>query len=146
MYRLGTYERLEITNLSDTDFVGSLTLNGVKSSAFKLNNITIPAYASLLIADDKINGILNTEIIISSNAGLNFTDAEPINIELLVDGILLDTFNVDSTTVGANKNKIPRPSFSKLYDHGERKIEASSTDHNFNIEGFTANPGKFTII
>jgi hypothetical protein len=103
VYRLGTYERIELTNLSDTDFIGSLTLNGVKSSSFILKNITIPAYSSVIVADDKVSGILNTEIFIHSNAALNFTDASPINIELLVDGIILDTFDVDSTTVAAHK-------------------------------------------
>jgi hypothetical protein len=79
-------------------------------------------------------------MFIHTDAGLNFTDANSINIELIVDGQLLDKFNVDSTTVTANQKKTPRPSFSKLYDNGEWKIEASIPDHNFNIEGFTANP------
>jgi hypothetical protein len=59
VYRLGSNERLEITNLSDTEFIGSLTLSGVKSSTFKLTNITIPAYTSVLIADNKVTGIID---------------------------------------------------------------------------------------
>jgi hypothetical protein len=85
-------------------------------------------------------------MVISSDAGLNFPDADPINIELLIDGILIDAFSVDSPTVATHKSKTPRPSFSKLYDNGEWNIEASIPDHNYNIEGFIANPGKLTII
>ncbi|MDR2190901.1 MAG: hypothetical protein LBP53_07185 [Candidatus Peribacteria bacterium] len=134
VYRLGTNEWIELTNLSNTDFNGSLTLKGVKSASFTLKNIIIPAYASVIIADDKVQGILDTGMIIHSNAALNFTDTNPINIELLVDGILLDTFNVDSTTVGTYKSEMPRPSFEKLYYNGEWMIQATISSHLFNIE------------
>jgi hypothetical protein len=93
-----------------------------------------------------VAGIIDTEMFIHSDAGLNFTDANAINIELLVDGQLQDLFNVDSEKVGTYKSKTPRPSFERLYDHGERKIEATLSDHIFNIEGFLANPGKLTIL
>jgi hypothetical protein len=87
-----------------------------------------------------VTGIIDTNTFINTNAGLNFTDASPINIELLVDGMLLDTFDVDSTTVATHKSQTPRPSFEKLYNNGERAIQASIPEHNFNIDSFTANP------
>jgi hypothetical protein len=87
-----------------------------------------------------VTGIIDTNVFINANAALNFNDANSINIELIVDGQLLDTFNVDSTIVAANQKKTPRPSFEKLYNNGEWKIEASIPEHNFNIDSFTANP------
>jgi hypothetical protein len=140
VYRLSSYEWIEITNLDDSSFVGDITLNGAKASTFPLKNITIPAHSSVIIADDKVVGIIDTGMFISSDAGLNFTDGNPINIELLVDGVLQDTFNVDSTMITAYKGQAPRPSFEKLYDNGEWKIEATLLEHTFNAEGIIANP------
>jgi hypothetical protein len=140
VYRLGTYERIEITNLSDVDFIGTLRLNGVKASTFTLKDITIPAYTSVIIVDDKVTGILDTKYIISTNAGLNFVDTNPINIELIFDGVVIDAFNVDSTTIEEYRKQTTRPSFEKIYDNGIRSIQVSIPNHNFNIEGCIANP------
>ena len=146
VYRLGNNERLEITNIDENDFVGNLTLNGVKSASYTLKNITIPAYTSVIITDNSMVGISNTNVIIQSNAGLNFPDTNPINVELLSDGTLLDTFNVDSTTIAEYRLTTPRPSFEKFYHNGTREIWNSLPSRNFNIEGFTANPGQLYIL
>ncbi|MDR2540347.1 MAG: hypothetical protein LBD11_00790 [Candidatus Peribacteria bacterium] len=100
----------------------------------------------MIIANKTSSGIVDTKYIVENDARLSLTDTNAIAIELLLNGVLLDTFVVDSITVVAYKNKVPRLSFERLYEDGVWNIEASIPDHNFNIEVFTANPGKVTIL
>jgi hypothetical protein len=48
---------------------------------------------------------------------------------------VIDSFSVDEDTV--NKNHVssgkPRPSFQKIYNDGEREIQATTAEDSFNI-------------
>jgi hypothetical protein len=135
------YEWIEITNISDKDFSWKLSLSWVKKSVYETKKINIPAYTSVIISDKWDTGIVNKDNIVISDAGLVMSDTNGLSIQLSYSSWFIDDFAVSESTVSWNKNKTPRPSFQKIYNDGEREIQATTAEDSFNITwNFIANP------
>lgn len=140
LYFGGTDERFEVYNPHDTPFVWSIQIDGVKSSILTINDITIPAKAARVFGDNMVM-IGDTSVIERSTLALNMVDTVPININLLYDGSIIDSFIADSTIMN-NANKTPRASLQRTLDDIS-VIYVSPVSQNYNtidVSKYTINP------
>lgn len=141
VYFGGTDERFELYNPHDTPFFWSIQLNGVKSSTLTINNIVIPAKTARIFGDNMLM-ISDTSVIERSALALNMVDTTPININLLHDGSVIDSFVAD-TVIMSNANKIPRASLQRTLDdiHILHIAPVIQNYNNIDETKYTINPG-----
>jgi len=143
VYRLWGTERIEITNISDEEFLWKLEFIWVKSGTYN-TNLNISAYSSVIVSDNWKTWIIDESVIKKSNAWLGFGDNSGIYIELQYSWNLVDSFEVDESKVDAEQKKYKKdknynPSFQKIYDK-EREVQITTTWDIYNISWFIANP------
>jgi len=143
IYRLWSTERIEITNISDEEFLWKLEFIWVKSGTYN-TNLNISAYSSVIVSDNWKTWIIDESVIKKSNAWLGFGDNSGIYIELQYSWNLVDSFEVDESKVDAEQKKYKKdknynPSFQKIYDK-EREVQITTTWDIYNISWFIANP------
>ena len=143
VYRLWGTERIEITNISDEEFLWNLEFIWVKSGTYNVN-LNISAYSSAIISDNWKTWIIDENVIKKSSAWLGFGDNSGIYIELQYSWNLVDSFEVDESKVDAEQKKYKKdknynPSFQKIYNDG-REVEITTTWDIYNISWFIANP------
>jgi len=145
VYRLWSSEWIEITNLSDEEFNGTLTFLGANNRWNILySDVNIQSYQSIIITSSEDIWMINWETFSVYPKNISITDGNGIYIELQYSWNTIDSFEVDEITVNQNKNKNPRPSFQKIYDNW-RDIQITTMDDIFNITWFVANPWKLVI-
>jgi len=145
VYRLWSSEWIEITNLSDEEFNGTLTFLGANNRWNILySDVNIQSYQSIIITSSEDIWMINWETFSVYPKNISITDGKGIYIELQYAWDIIDSFEVDETTVNQNKNKNPRPSFQKIYDNW-REVQITTMDDIFNITWFIANPWKIII-
>lgn len=138
VYFGGTDERFELYNPHNTPFVWSIQVNGVKSSTLTINNLTIPAKTARIFGDNMLM-ISDPSVIERSALALNMVDTTPITIDLLYNGISIDTFSADATIM-SNANKTPRASIQRtLADI--RIVHIAPVSQNYN----NTDPSKYII-
>jgi len=145
VYRLWSYEWIEITNLSDEDFSGKISLSWVKSSLYT-KNLSIPAYSSVILADRSDIGLIDTGILIVDNAWFSINDSQEFWISLIYSGTEIDFFTGDLETITNHQVPAsqPRPSIQKIYNNG-REMQISTNEYICNITWYIANPWKIII-
>ena len=145
VYWLWSYEWIEITNLSDDDFSGKISLSWAKSSLYT-KNLNIPAYFSVILADRSEIGLIDTGILLVDNAWFSINDSQGFWISLIYSGTEIDFFTGDIAIVQANQ--VPasqnRPSIQKIYNNW-RETQISTNEDICNITWYIANPWKIII-
>ena len=145
VYRLWSSEWIEITNLSDEEFNGTLTFLGANNRWNILySDVNIQSYQSIIITSSEDIWMINWETFSVYPKNISITDGNGIYIELQYSWNTIDSFEVDEITVNQNKNKNPRPSFQKIYNNW-REVQITTMDDIFNITWFIANPWKIII-
>lgn len=134
VYYDGTDERIEITNIGDGGFSGTITLEGAKSTPVSLTSI------SLLSGESKIFGdilaqVSGTSFIGKTGLALNLTDTAPISVYLSISGQREDEFLVDSYRVNLYNDK--KTSFEKIAGIPTRTSSGSVMNAQ---SGYTINP------
>ena len=145
VYRLWSSEWIEITNLSDEEFNGTLTFLGANNRWNTLySDVDIQWYQSIIVssADDIWMIAWETYPVYPKN--ISITDWKGIYIELQYLWNIIDSFEVDEFTVNQNKNRTPRPSFQKVYNDW-REVQITTDEDVYNITWFVANPWKVII-
>lgn len=111
VYFDGTDEWIEITNIGEGNFVGNLTLVGVKSTSLSLSNISLLAGESKIFGDN-LSQILENWCFGKTGLSLNLIDTAAINIQLFISGQRVDIFLVDVYWVNFYNDK--KTSFEKV--------------------------------
>ena len=138
-----TDERIEITNFGTWLFIGNLNLVGASSSLFDVNNISIPADRSVVVADTNNQFIDSSSVVIHS---LSISDTSEISINLFYSWQLLDSFYVPQNFVNSINNL--KTSFERLLSSWNLVMTITNTGRIYNIKpeyilsGYVGNPWK----
>ena len=145
VYWLWSYEWIEITNLSDEDFSGKISLSWAKSSLYT-KNLNIPAYSSIILAEKNDIGLIDTWVLLVDNASFSIYDSHGFWISLIYSGTEIDFFTGDLETVTNHQVPAsqPRPSIQKIYNNW-REMQISTNEDICNITWYIANPWKIII-
>lgn len=112
----------------------------MKSSTLTINNLTIPAKTARVFGDNMLM-ISESSVIERSELALNMVDTTPIAIDVLYNGIVVDSFFADMTIM-ASANKTPRASLQRTLDDISF-IHISPSIQNYNnidVSKHTINP------
>ncbi|AKH32826.1 hypothetical protein XF24_00493 [candidate division SR1 bacterium Aalborg_AAW-1] len=134
----GSDEFVEITNVGESDFSGTIVLSGVKSSPLIVSNISL-ASGSLLLLGDNVSMLSSGNITLKrTSLGLSLGDTNSLAVQLLFDGLVVDEFLVSHSDVQSVDNT--STSFHKLRDGSGWSVFPTTSDY---IRGtsITANPG-----
>ncbi len=140
VYYDGTDEWIEITNIGDAPFSGTLTLEGVKSTPLSLTNVSfLPGQAKIF--GDTLSQISGNRFVGKTGLSLNLIDTVPINISLIISGQKADEFLVDTYRVNFYNDK--KTSFEKIGGISTR-VEISRVVNA--LSGYIINPWVYTAI
>lgn len=135
VYYDGTDEWIEITNIGQGTFQGTITLLGVKSTPLIVNNVLILSGESKIFGDT-LSQISGTQWIGKTGLALNMTDTAAINIQVSISGQVEDTFLVDEYRV--NKYNDKKTSFEKIGNISTRVQNPTN-----NQTGYMITPGSY---
>ncbi len=145
VYRLGSTEWIEITNLSQSDFDGTLEFSGANNYGNILYaDVEIQWYESIILSSVEDIGMINWNINSFYPKKISITDWKAISIELKFSWNTINTFEVEESDVSKNLKKTPRPSFQRIYNDW-REIQITSEADLYNISWYIANPWKIVI-
>ena len=123
----GSDEFVEITNVGESNFSGTIVLSGVKSSPLIVSNISLASWSLLLLGD-------NVSMLSSGNITpkrtslwLSLGDTNSLAVQLLVDGLVVDEFLVSQSDVQSVDNT--STSFHKLRDGSGRSVFPTTSDY-----------------
>ena len=137
VYFDGTDEWIEITNIGNRDFYGTITLVGAKSTSITLTTISLLWGESKLFGDN-MSQVSAYQYIAKTGLALNLTDTAAINIQLLLSGQIEDVFVVDQYRV--NKYNDKKTSFEKV----GTTVTPVVSDRIVNAQsGYIVSPGKY---
>ncbi|MBB1578576.1 MAG: hypothetical protein HG424_001140 [candidate division SR1 bacterium] len=136
---------IEITNLSDQDYSGSISLTGFAGSIAKKElkyDVRIPAQKSVVLAKSKeLLSDTVQKIITKDNYTIN--QKTGLQISLSDQSGILDTFELHKDRVADIKDA--EASFEKVLINGSRLTTMTRPDRKQNISGsFSANPGVYS--
>jgi len=135
----GSDEWIEIFNLWDSSFSGSLILSWAKTANINLNNILISSSWFILVWDEWQNILDKTYFY--SWYSLSISDTKEISIDLLEHWQLLDNFSVSSNLVLQYNNY--NTSFEKILSWFSLLLTAVNLDRVYNFSSpWQANPWK----
>ena len=133
----GSDEFVEITNTGESDFSGTIILSGVKSSPLTISNISITSWSVLLLGD-------NLSMLSSENTTpkrtwlwLNLGDTNPVVVQLLISGEIVDEFLLTQADVQFMDNT--STSFHRLPDESWWLIFPTTSEY-IRWTSITANP------
>jgi hypothetical protein len=118
VYYDGSDERIEISNIGNSDFSGKIQISG---SISLLTQLSLPTKQSILLikpSADYSRIDLKVSRIITSTFGL--TDTKAINLVLSTSDQILDSFIVETGLIVKLDNK--KTSLQKTYLSGQRII------------------------
>ena len=101
VYFDGTDEWIEIANIWWQDFQGDITLVGVKSSDLTVS-VDIPVWWVMLLGDKM--DIITISVSSINDLWFSLTDTSALSIQLLIDNVVIDIFDVDQLQVEAINN------------------------------------------
>ena len=149
VYRLWSTEWIEITNLSQSEFDGTLTFLGANNKWNVLyTDVKIQWYESIILSSVDDVWMMNWDINTFYPNKITLTDWNEISIELQYSWDIIDSFEVAENIVSKQatyyKNRKPRPSFQKFFNDW-REIQITSETDLYNISWFIANPWKIVV-
>ena len=148
VYLKGNADRLEISNIGDEIFTGTITLSGATTigtipECFDVDNLIITGGQATVIARYGLSSydyFQNIGVIEAINSKLVLS-ATGRNISLWYQGTVLDQFIVDYQTVQVNDTTT---SFSKREKFWP--VSVSSATDSWNVSsGYIASPGVYTV-
>ena len=123
----GSDEFVEITNVGESNFSGTIVLSGVKSSPLIVSNISLASW-SLLLLGDNISMLSSGNITPKrTSLWLSLGDTNSLAVQLLVDGLVVDEFLVSQSDVQSVDNT--STSFHKLRDGSGRSVFPTTSDY-----------------
>lgn len=137
VYYDGTDEWIEITNIGDSNFQGTFTIAGVKSSLLTLTDVSLLSGQSKIFGDT-LSQVSGNRFIGKTGLSLNMIDTAPIVIQLTVSGQVGDEFLVDSYRVNFYNDK--KTSFEKLNGVSTRVQTGRIVNA---LSGYMINPGSY---
>ncbi|MDR0281934.1 MAG: hypothetical protein LBI53_01045 [Candidatus Peribacteria bacterium] len=145
-------EWIEIFNIGEGDFNGSFTLSGKifkDQTSFTYSNISIPAKGFIVLANTgyffQLPNTSRGLLINQKNNFPNFDipDTEELNIELLIDGTVIDVFSAEASRVQQRDDRMV--AFQKII-LPDKTIVTNSREYSINIKkGYKGNPGALLI-
>lgn len=138
----GTQEWIELYNPHDTVFSATIEIVGARSSPVVIQNLTVPAKSTRIIARQAgVDSMVDTSIIDSIHT-LSMPDSTALHITIAVDGEIIDTFSASVSLMNqANKSTSDRSSLQRTLDDIS-VVHVSSTQQNYNNNStMNINPG-----
>ncbi|MCX6823134.1 MAG: hypothetical protein NTX91_04050 [candidate division SR1 bacterium] len=139
----GSDERLELTNLGQSNFSGAIQLTGIGINVSLF--VAINSGGSVVVGRTgrTFSYILDTSVI-GYFASMGFTDTKMISVNLFRSGQLLDTFYADTGMVNHYNDKLT--SLERVWQDGIYIVTGTTLDRQLNVSSaYLANPGSFEI-
>ncbi|MCF7834790.1 thermonuclease family protein [Candidatus Gracilibacteria bacterium] len=139
VYRDGTDEWIEITNIGNTIFSGDIIISGAKTTSITVSNIIINPNQSWILGDS-CSIIVDFSYVWSTGLAMSISDTNPSNISIYYSGVQIDSLNLDSNILSQYNNT--DTSIEKIKIDSDYYATGTSSDRVFNIiSGYIANPG-----
>ena len=136
VYFDGTNEFIEIYNNNNSIFSGTITLSGAKRSKIDLSlNLS---WKNIIVVWDNLAQYISGNVNYKSWVIINLTDTKAINIKLLQNWQVLDSFFVNQNDVKKIDNK--KTSFEKIFSWNKEIIKAVENPKNAK-QWYLINPG-----
>ena len=126
VYFKGSNEFIELYNDSENNFSWNITFSWAKKSSFDLDlNLS---WKSTIVLWDDLSEYISWNVNYISWLKINLTDTEAINIKILGNGQVLDSFFVSQNEVKKVSNK--KASFEKIFSWNDEIIKLVETAKN----------------
>lgn len=138
----GIQEWIEIYNLQETSFVGTVEITGISASPIVIENMTIPAKSVRIIARQAGLETITDPTLIHSVHSMSMSDSTPLSIALAVDGEVVDIFSTSLSLMNqANQSTSNRSSLQRTLDDISI-VHVSPSQQNYNNNStMNINPG-----